>query len=114
MTEDRRATDRLPFFPRYYAKRCFLALLEQLVKHMLVLQDSTYYEIMGFLEAAAQFGKEIPVQVEHAIEQKETDAFGKPVKKTVATEARLLKRIFMVLFDGDSKPDDEFVTCLYR
>merc|ERR1711977_508515 len=35
----------------YYAKRCFLALAETLAKHMLMLNDSTFHEIIAFLDA---------------------------------------------------------------
>lgn len=31
---------------RYYAKRCFLSLIEMLTKHMLMLKDSSFQEIM--------------------------------------------------------------------
>lgn len=31
---------------RYYAKRCFLGLIECLAKHMMVFKDETYHEIM--------------------------------------------------------------------
>lgn len=85
----------------YYAKRCFMALAEQVVKQMLMLKDSSYYEIMGFLEAAEQFGKTIATRLD--------DGSAEPpdVKKNnVSKEARLLKRMFMMIYDGQSYPDD--------
>jgi hypothetical protein len=36
----------LVFALRYYAKRCFLALMETLAKHMMVFKDEFYHEIM--------------------------------------------------------------------
>lgn len=36
----------------YYAKRCFLALTEVLAKHMIILKDTSYSEILDFLDAA--------------------------------------------------------------
>jgi hypothetical protein len=30
---------------RFYAKRCFLALIENLAKHMIVMKDSSFTEI---------------------------------------------------------------------
>jgi tetratricopeptide repeat protein 30 len=36
----------------YYAKRCFLSLMEALVKHMIVLSDSSIAKILLFLDAA--------------------------------------------------------------
>ena len=44
---------------RYYAKRCFLALAETLSKHMIMLQDVTFHDILSFLDAADQNGKGI-------------------------------------------------------
>ena len=35
------------FHSRYYAKRCFLALAENISKHMLILKDSSMDEILG-------------------------------------------------------------------
>lgn len=36
----------------YYAKRCFLSLIEVLTKHMIILKDTSYSEILDFLDAA--------------------------------------------------------------
>lgn len=33
-------------FHRFYAKRCFLALIEGLAKQMLILKDSSFQEMM--------------------------------------------------------------------
>lgn len=41
------------FFGRFYAKRCFLALIENLAKHMIVLKDSSFTEI----QACARIGR---------------------------------------------------------
>jgi len=35
---------------RYYAKRCLLSLIETLSKHMIILKDSTFSEILEFLD----------------------------------------------------------------
>jgi hypothetical protein len=43
----------------YYAKRCFLGLAETLAKHMVMLKDATFYEILNFLDAADSHGKAI-------------------------------------------------------
>merc|ERR1711988_1224843 len=43
----------------FYAKRCFLALAEALAKHMIMLKDSTFHEILNFFDACDQHGKEI-------------------------------------------------------
>jgi tetratricopeptide repeat protein 30 len=74
----------------YYAKRCFLALIDNLSKHMLYAKDSTYTEIMQFLDSAEIHGKKIY-----------TKAFdgGETHSSTVAHEARVLKKAFMRLRD---------------
>merc|ERR1711966_608426 len=43
----------------FYAKRCLLALMEQLAKQMITLKDQTLTEIMEFLDAAETHGKDI-------------------------------------------------------
>jgi len=35
----------------YYAKRCFLSLIENMAKHMLMMQDDFLRECVQFLEA---------------------------------------------------------------
>ena len=45
----------------YYSKRCFLSLVETLAKHMTILKDSTYTEILQFLDAAEEFGRNIQI-----------------------------------------------------
>ncbi len=34
----------------FYAKRCFLSLIENLAKHMIVVRDSVLHECLQFLE----------------------------------------------------------------
>jgi tetratricopeptide repeat protein 30 len=36
----------------YYAKKCFLSLIETLAKHMIILKDTSLSEILDFLDAA--------------------------------------------------------------
>ncbi|CAM9370910.1 unnamed protein product [Chrysoparadoxa australica] len=83
----------------YYAKRCFLALAEQMAKHMYMLKDVTQYEILHFLDAADQHGKGIPTQIGTQVDlsdPKSSQAQEKQ-KMTVSLEARLLKRLFLRL-----------------
>lgn len=47
----------------YYAKRCFLALAENMSKHMLMLKDSSMHEIITFLDAAHTHGAGIPTVI---------------------------------------------------
>lgn len=73
----------------FYAKRCFLALIENLAKHMVVIKDSSFTEIMHFLDEAEKCGREIPT------------SFGMNTGETstVAAEARLLKKMVIKLRD---------------
>jgi hypothetical protein len=41
-----------PHACRYYAKRCFLGLAENLAKHMITVKDATFVDILAFLDAA--------------------------------------------------------------
>jgi tetratricopeptide repeat protein 30 len=73
----------------FYAKRCMLSLIETLAKHMLVLPDSSFNELLNFLDAIEAHGKNIKTVIDPLAEQDET--------KTVAYEGKLLKRMFLKL-----------------
>lgn len=73
----------------FYAKRCFLALIETLSKHMIVLKDQSFNEILNFLDAAEIHGKDIKTKIDPLGNVDET--------KTVTYEARVLKRMFLKL-----------------
>uniref|UniRef100_A0A7S1G6M3 Tetratricopeptide repeat protein 30 n=1 Tax=Bicosoecida sp. CB-2014 TaxID=1486930 RepID=A0A7S1G6M3_9STRA len=75
----------------YYAKRCFLGLAETLTKHMLMLKDATFYEILSFLDAADAHGKGILTMIGH--QEGEVDT----AVHNVSFEARMLKRMFLKL-----------------
>ncbi len=74
----------------FYAKRCFLSLIENLAKHMISLKDSSFTEIMGFLDEAEKYGVQIPTNF--------ADGKGHEAR-TVASEARGLKKMFLKLRD---------------
>ena len=77
---------------RFYAKRTFLALAETLAKHMIMLKDVTLNEVLEFLDAMENCGKNIRTKI-----QGHPD---KPVDTTranVAHEARQIKRLFVKL-----------------
>ncbi|GAX75265.1 hypothetical protein CEUSTIGMA_g2710.t1 [Chlamydomonas eustigma] len=76
----------------FYAKRCFLALIENLAKHMIMLKDSSFTEIMAFLDEAEKHGSHLPASFA-ASGQKGHEA------RTVASEARALKKMFLKLRD---------------
>ena len=77
----------------YYAKRCFLALFESLAKHMLVLKDDIYQQIMQFLDEAEEHGKKITT----VVSSRETEL--DPQVHNVAYEARQLKCLLLKLRD---------------
>lgn len=79
----------------YYAKRCFLALGETLSKNMILLKDEAFDDILNFFDAAAQVGKHISTTIS-PIDFKED---GKGPKRTIAKEARLLKKFFLKMRD---------------
>uniref|UniRef100_A0A7S0YW97 Tetratricopeptide repeat protein 30 n=1 Tax=Polytomella parva TaxID=51329 RepID=A0A7S0YW97_9CHLO len=76
----------------YYAKRCFLSLIEMLAKHMTILKDVSFAEIMGFLTEAEKHGRDIKTNFaqdgRHVIST-----------RTVSSEARVLKKMFLKLRD---------------
>lgn len=76
----------------YYAKRCFLGLIECLAKHMMVFKDDFYNEIMGFLDAAEDHGKEILTII-----NQQMDTSVDPKIHNVSYEARMLKAMFVKL-----------------
>ncbi|XP_066441033.1 intraflagellar transport protein 70A [Eleutherodactylus coqui] len=73
----------------YYAKRCFLSLLENMSKHMIMLQDSVIYEGVQFLEHCENYGKNIPAIIEQPLEEEKMHIG----KNTVTYEARQLKAL---------------------
>ncbi len=74
----------------YYAKRCFLALAENIAKHMIVISDASLYEILNFLDAADTHGKNIVTVVTHSEAEQNPN-------HDVSFEARALKRLFLKL-----------------
>ncbi|ESL07041.1 hypothetical protein TRSC58_05276 [Trypanosoma rangeli SC58] len=76
----------------FYAKRCFLALAMHLAKHMVVLKDSTFEEILTFFDQADHYGEKIPAFVHPDPSKQDTSA-----RNTVRWEARQLKRLYLQL-----------------
>lgn len=48
----------------FYAKRCLMALIEKMSKHMIIIPDRTVTEILDFLESCEQHGKKIRASLE--------------------------------------------------
>ncbi|KAJ3193110.1 Tetratricopeptide repeat protein 30A [Irineochytrium annulatum] len=78
----------------YYAKRCFASLFETLAKHMILLKDSVFTVALTFFDSSELHGRNIPIVI---------DPMGvegiDPAKNSVAYEARLLKSLFLKLYD---------------
>ncbi len=48
----------------FYAKRCLLSLIETLAKHMMVLPDASFNEVLNFLDAVEVHGKTIKTTID--------------------------------------------------
>ncbi|KAL0486723.1 intraflagellar transport protein 70A [Acrasis kona] len=91
----------------FYSKRCFLSLIENLAKHMITIKDSVVAEIITFLESAQANGRNITTTLAFnaagASDATNTssgvilDANDNESDRTVAQEARMLKRMFLKL-----------------
>merc|ERR1712087_618343 len=75
-----------------YSKRVLLALAETLAKHMIMLKDVTFNEILEFLDAIDACGKKVPTKIQ--------DHPDKPIdteKCNVSYEARIIKQMYVKL-----------------
>uniref|UniRef100_A0A669QBD4 Tetratricopeptide repeat protein 30 n=1 Tax=Phasianus colchicus TaxID=9054 RepID=A0A669QBD4_PHACC len=73
----------------YYAKRCFLSLLENMAKHMIMLRDSVIQECVQFLKQCELYGRNIPAVIEQPLEENRMHSG----KNTVTYEARHLRAL---------------------
>ncbi|XP_004701770.1 tetratricopeptide repeat protein 30B, partial [Echinops telfairi] len=73
----------------YYAKRCFLSLLENMSKHMIVFRDSVIQECVQFLEQCELYGRNIPAVIEQPLEEERLHIG----KNTVTYESRQLRAL---------------------
>ena len=77
----------------FYAKRCFLSLIENLAKHMISVRDSVIQECIQFLEQCETYGKNVKTVIEQPLEEVQLHRG----KNTVTYEARLLKALLLQL-----------------
>lgn len=75
----------------FYAKRCFLSLLENLAKQVIVIRDSIVQECLHFFTQCEEYGKNIKTIIEAPLELETLH----PGKNTVTYEARLLKSLML-------------------
>lgn len=73
----------------YYAKRCFLSLLENMCKHVIMVRDSVIQECLQFLEHCEVYGRSIPAVIEQPLEEEKMHSG----KNTVTYEARQLRAL---------------------
>ena len=78
----------------YYAKRCFLSLIENLAKQIMIIPDKLFLELVNFLDNADKYGRNITTQIidNHSAGENQE-------KYTVSSEARLLKKMLLKLKD---------------
>ncbi|XP_062388654.1 intraflagellar transport protein 70A [Sardina pilchardus] len=74
----------------FYAKRCFLSLLENMAKHMIMLRDAVVQDCIQFLEHCELHGKDVEAMIEQPLEEDRVHVG----KNTVTYESRLLKALF--------------------
>ncbi|ROT65100.1 Tetratricopeptide repeat protein 30 [Penaeus vannamei] len=75
----------------YYAKRCFLSLIENLAKHMITVKDSVIQECIQFLEHCEVYGRNVKTLIEQPLEEMAMH----PGKNTVTYESRLAKALLL-------------------
>lgn len=77
----------------FYAKRCFLSLIENMTKHMIMIRDSVIAECIQFLECCELYGRDVKAVTEQPLEEEPMH----PGRNTVAYESRLLKSLLLQL-----------------
>ena len=97
----------------FHAKRCFLALAEQMAKQMFTLKDESMHEIVNFLDQADEHGTRVVTVVGGVVPEAAGGAAAAAAAAaeakedpaalsthTVSYEARQLKRIFLKIMAG--------------
>lgn len=79
----------------FYAKRCFLAMLENLSRQVIVIKDSVLQECVHFLTMCEHYGRNVKAVIEAPLELETLH----PGKNTVTYEARLIKALLLELID---------------
>ncbi|RCN40236.1 tetratricopeptide repeat protein [Ancylostoma caninum] len=80
----------------YYAKRCLLATIETMSKHLVVIRDSVVHECLKFLDRCEVHGRGIPTIVDGPLMEGQVDS----IKNTVTYEARLLKSLLLQVINN--------------
>ncbi|KNE63467.1 hypothetical protein AMAG_08592 [Allomyces macrogynus ATCC 38327] len=77
----------------FYAKRCFVSLLETLAKQMIVLKDDVYRDILACFDAVETHGRDVLAVVD-PMGMANVD----PAHNSAAYEARYLKALYLKLY----------------
>ena len=75
----------------FYAKRCFLSLLDNMSKQIVTLRDSIQEDCLQFLTMCEKHGHEVKAVIEAPLEMESLH----PGRNTVSYEARLLKALLL-------------------
>ncbi|KAL5262492.1 hypothetical protein ACHWQZ_G008029 [Mnemiopsis leidyi] len=81
----------------HYAKRCFLGLIENLAKHMIMVRDVVLQDCIQFLEHAELYGKNVACRIQPPLNAAAMHEF--QGKNTVTYEARLIKGLLLLVCD---------------
>lgn len=79
----------------FYAKRCLLALLGNLAKHVVLVRDAVLYDLLRFLEQCEQHGRAMPA----ATDMRPSGVVAAP--RSVAFEARKLRALTLRLMAAE-------------
>ncbi|XP_067137146.1 intraflagellar transport protein 70A [Centruroides vittatus] len=77
----------------FYAKRCFLSLLENLSKQVIMVRDIVLNDCLQFLTHCETYGRNVRAAAEQPLEE----AHVHPGKNTVTYQARVLKALMLEL-----------------
>nr|CDS27319.1 tetratricopeptide repeat protein 30A [Hymenolepis microstoma] len=80
----------------YYAKRCFLSMIENLAAHTIMVKDSVLLDCIEFLEHCEIYGRNARVVVDQPLEGDQ----GHSGQDTIIFEARLLKFLLLKIFNN--------------
>nr|CAI5840259.1 unnamed protein product [Callosobruchus analis] len=83
----------------FYTKRCFLSLIENMTKHMIVMKDAVIQECIQFLENCELHGKTVKTVANGSFFEENDTPDG---KETVTYEARKLKCILLKLLNFEN------------
>jgi len=77
----------------FYAKRCFLSLIENMAKHMISVRDTVITECIQFLDHCEIYGRNVKTIIEQPLAHEHIHQG----KNTVTYEARVLKSLLLNL-----------------